>query len=444
VRIRIVASVLALVGTVAAAGTTSTSWQPQAEPRLIAHYPLAGDLGDATGANPPIHAVNAPFVGGKAIFCNGQYPGRSPDACDVRTPEIKDLDLSAFTIAAQFLVPRRTFPVNPVFVGGATYRWLYVELRPEGAALGVNSRPSGECAIRYRHGVWHEAAITYDGQTATLYLDGVKGCSSTVALKTANQRSILLSHSGNASAFFGMLRDLKVYNGVMVPARRDPVADSLPEPVPSNLPPVDSFLMTCPTAAEVKAIDADLKLSFDFDPTKDDPPACTAAGGSRDLSPMRKRVYKSLLLMKQLAFTQPLPWTKDPLYRWFTKAVRGIRFRADIERSSCCGPGRTMNILAPNQAITFTDRWVEPAIGGGLDTFLLLLAHEARHADGYPHTCGHRDETADELGSWGVQYYLARWLAEHSDASFFTSGTIRYTDSMFKHAAMMRKTAFCK
>jgi hypothetical protein len=41
------------------------------------------------------------------------------------------------------------------------------------------------------------------------------------------------------------------------------------------------------------------------------------------------------------------------------------------------------------------------------------------------HTCGMKDRTLEELGCWGVQYWLARWLAEHTDQTFFTSGPIR-------------------
>jgi Concanavalin A-like lectin/glucanases superfamily len=441
-------ALLTLAASTAASPATWTRSTPAPqEPghRLIAHYPLSVDLNDATGNNPPIQATNAPLVGAKAIFCNGQYARRVPDACDVRTPNLTDLNLSAFTIGAQFLVPRLRVPTNPVFVGGDSFRWLFIDLRPEGVVrLGYNSNQFVECSVRYRLGVWHEATITFDGRATALYLDGVGGCSSDAALNTGNQRVVLLTNSGNATTFYGMLRDLKVYNGVVVPARRTPVPDDVAEPPPTNLAPVDLVLMKCPTRAELASVDADLKLTFDADPTKDEPLACTAAEGSRDLSPMKKRVYKSLLLMKQLQFDRPLPWTKEPLYRWFTNAVKGIRFRTDIKNSSCCGPGRTINIAAANQSIRYTDRWVEPALGGGLDVFLLLLSHEARHGDGYPHTCGTKDQTPDELGGWGVQYYLARWLAEHADQSFFTSGTIRSTERLIRDAEMLLKNSFCK
>ncbi len=159
---------------------------------------------------------------------------------------------------------------------------------------------------------------------------------------------------------------------------------------------------------------------------------------------MKKRVYNSLLLMRQIQFDQPLPWTKDSLYTWFTSAIRGIRFRADITNSSCCNPARTINIAATNLVTRYTDRWVEPAIGGGLDGFVLVLVHEARHSQGYPHTCGSKDQTPEELGSWGVQYYLGKWLAEHTDQQFFTSGTTRYTERTARNADSLLKQQFCR
>jgi hypothetical protein len=148
--------------------------------------------------------------------------------------------------------------------------------------------------------------------------------------------------------------------------------------------------------------------------------------------------------MTQLEFDRPLPWTKQPLYRWFIDTVDGIRFRSDIKNSSCCQPARTLLIAVNNMVIRYTDRWVEPAMRGGLDGFLLVLVHEARHAQGLPHTCGSKDQTLDEMGSWAVQHYLALWLAEHTDQSFFTSGKIRYTERLLNEAANLRRLNICQ
>ena len=439
-------AVIALAGILAGSRTSALAAPQPPAPRLIAHYPLTQELTDATGNNPPMLAVGAPIVPTRGIFCNGLSRGRSAGGCDVRTPALKELDLSAFTISAQFFMSRQRTPRNPVFGGGQPYSWLWVDLQLGGVVrLGYNSTRYQDCSVKYHLGVWHEATITFDGRTAALDLDGVRGCSVDIAaLDTGGQRVVSLTHSGNATVFYGVLRELKVHNGVAIPARRTPTTDSFEEPPAPNLAPVDLVLMRCPSRQEIASIDADLRLSFDADPTKDEPRACSAADGSRDLSPLRKRVYNVLLLMKQLQFDRPLPWTKEPLYRWFTHAVDGIRFRSDVANSSCCGPGRAITIAVRNQAVLFTDRWSEPALGGGLDTFLLLLAHEARHGDGYPHTCGTRDQTLEEMGSYGVQYLLARWLADYADQPFFTSGTIRYTERLTRMADQLRKGSFCK
>jgi hypothetical protein len=413
-------------------------------PRLIAHYPLDRDLTDATGHHAPLQTKSAPLQPGKGLFCNGRYSLGDPDGCDARTPPLDDLDPSALTISAQFFVAHEQPFLNPVFVAGNRWRWLSYELLEDRRIrLSYNGGQHVECNLTYQYRVWHEATITVDGKTVTLYLDGKAGCRVDAALRIEQDKVLLLTNFGSGATFHGALRDLRIYNGVVVPSRQTPTPDDVPDPTPLNLAPVDRFLMTCPTREQLAAVDADLKLSFDTDPTKGQPLACTAAGGSRDLSPMKKRVYNTLLLMQQLRFDQPLPWTTAPLYRWFVGAVKGIRFRADIEHSSCCTSPGTLNMAATHMVIRYTDRWVEPETHGGLSGFLLVLVHEARHADGAIHTCGTRDKTVEELGAWGAQYYLARWLTEHTDQTFFSAGSLRYNDTLVKEANTIRKNEFC-
>ena len=414
------------------------------EPQLVAHYPLTTDLNDVTQKNSPLTAANAPLVPGKGLFCNGIYTRNAPDGCDVSTPNLTSLDLSALSISAQFLVPKSRGLSNPVFVADAG-RWLSFELRQAGGiVLRYNNSQEVACSVKYRIGVWHEAVITFDGETITLYLDGKAGCRAKGPLRALEGRFVRLTNFGNATAFYGLVRDLKIYNGVVVPAVRTPEADTIAIPTSPNLAPVDQFLERCPTREQIASIDADLRLTFDADPTAGDPLACTAANGSRDLSPMKKRVYNSLLVIKQLQFDRPLPWTKSSLYEWLTRAIRGIRFRDDIKNSFCCDPGRVINLVASRSSVVMTDRWVEPTLGNGLDVWVLLVLHEARHADGFPHTCGSKDQTLDELGAWGIQYYVSQWLAQHTDQAFFSSGQIRYTDRLLRQAEMLRKNSFCR
>lgn len=108
-------------------------------------------------------------------------------------------------------------------------------------------------------------------------------------------------------------------------------------------------------------------------------------------------------VMRRLEFTEPLPWTKDPVYRWLTKSVHGVRFRADAVTSSCCGPDGIINVRAVVET-TPDGRQSGFALGithgAAIDTdfrllatFLQLLVHEARHNNGKPHTCGTKDQT---------------------------------------------------
>ncbi len=182
-------------------------------------------------------------------------------------------------------------------------------------------------------------------------------------------------------------------------------------------PNVDAVLAACPSAAALDRVDADFAVV-----TLDDPTAgewvCTAAAGSRDLTRLQERVYQAVLIMRRLAFDQPLPWTQQPLYDWFVGAVEGVRLSGGFALSTCCTEGM-INLKADNLAALTTPRWVDPATGVGLLGLVAVLVHEARHNEGFPHTCGADDQTLAELGAWGVQHHLLRLLGDHADPDFF-------------------------
>jgi hypothetical protein len=184
---------------------------------------------------------------------------------------------------------------------------------------------------------------------------------------------------------------------------------------------INAMSASCPPAAVLKAIDHDLRLIFDHDPTEGTR-ECSSADGSRDLTVMQSRVYRALSAMRQLQFTEPLPWTKDSVYRWLTKTVHGIRFRADAVYSSCCGPDQIINVRSvvetPPDGRQFGFA-LGITHGAAIDTdfrllvsFLQLLVHEARHNDGKLHTCGTKDRTIQEMGAWGSAYTFQRWIAD--------------------------------
>jgi hypothetical protein len=113
------------------------------------------------------------------------------------------------------------------------------------------------------------------------------------------------------------------------------------------------------------------------------------------------------------------------LYDWLAQSIDGVIFRSDITNSYCCttgpaGTGQYLNIVASaNWSAFVTNLWINEK-HNGLSTLLALFIHEARHANGYPHTCpdGASDSTYEELGAWAAQYSFYRWLAFHSDPCF--------------------------
>ncbi len=151
--------------------------------------------------------------------------------------------------------------------------------------------------------------------------------------------------------------------------------------------------------------------------------------------------------MKAISFDAPLPWTDKTLYQWFIDTIDAVRFRADITYSYCCEPANVINIrVAENSYVMLTGRWVDPAIGGGLMDTMVLYVHEARHNEGYGHTCSSNDKTIAEMGSWGVQYYLLQWLAQHTDPVFFRApggDPDSYRRIALNSMVMIRKSCFC-
>ena len=191
---------------------------------------------------------------------------------------------------------------------------------------------------------------------------------------------------------------------------------------------VEALIAQCPSSAEVAAFNTDLSITFEADPTAGTL-VCQASNGSADLTRLQERTYQALRVMKAIHFSRPLPWTSQNLYDWFVSSIHGIRFRSDIATSFCCDPANVLNILVgSNFAALATNRWIDPSSGVGLDGLVALFVHEARHNNGYPHTCDYdpavggfiNDQTVGELGAWGAQYYLNLWEGLYS-GSFLTA-----------------------
>ena len=216
------------------------------------------------------------------------------------------------------------------------------------------------------------------------------------------------------------------------PRTPQPAATSAPPqatatPTPGATLPTDATLedalARCPTAAEIAFIDARVPLTFAADPTAPDL-VCRASDGSADLTRLQERAYQGLLTLRRIPFDAPLPWTARSLFAWFTHAVKGVYFDGGALDSYCCGfPGVIVIRSAPDIGYLTDNHW-----RNGLDSLVSLLVHEARHAEGYLHDCNASDKhgdaiddrTLEQMGAWGLQYWLDRWLAEHAGSPYMT------------------------
>jgi hypothetical protein len=203
-----------------------------------------------------------------------------------------------------------------------------------------------------------------------------------------------------------------------------PAPPGPPIPPSPAMEDADAILARCPTPEEVAAVDRDLLLLFDYDVTAGHI-VCSAAESSRDLTLLQAQTYRVLTVTRRLTFTEPLPWTSESLYGWLVSSIRGIRFRGDdIVNSFCCAPSGIINVkatLGPNNsglaALIF------PTDFRAVGTLMVLFVHEARHNNGFPHTCPDRlkDRTLAEMGAWGVQYQLNLFLAHRTDPAMITA-----------------------
>lgn len=115
-----------------------------------------------------------------------------------------------------------------------------------------------------------------------------------------------------------------------------------------------------------------------------------------------------------------VPIVNEVAGAWFRRVVRGVAIDSTLPvhvRARCCGSDRI---------VRWGTGWIpDPSNPVEVRLAAAILIHEARHAEGYLHTCpdGRRDRTAAEGGAWAVH---AAWLRHMGDDA--TAGTILASD----------------
>ncbi len=182
---------------------------------LIAHYTFDGTAADALGNYGDASMDNTVYEDG-GVWINGIYPGDDPSGAWVQTPSITDLDFAAFSVSVEFKMSEAPGDIRPILMCGGLERWLSAYLDTDGRPqLRYNS---GHIALTGTEAVsldaWHVAALTWDGTTATLIIDGQVVGSAELSLNFGNGRSFGAGDGGAGKSFRGHWRDLKIYNGV--------------------------------------------------------------------------------------------------------------------------------------------------------------------------------------------------------------------------------------
>jgi serine/threonine protein kinase len=195
---------------------TATNTKTVLQSGLIAYYPLHGDPNEATNRTPPMTLVNAPFTLG-GVSCNGVYEfGGGPGFCKITTPQLDAFNYASFSISARFNPAE--IKGMPVFMGGASYRWIGFYLLENGhVGLRYNNSQFADCNATYTPGTWYNATITYNGSTAKMYLDNTLVCTQSFALEQGGDKDISVTNFSNTQVFHGILSDLKIYNTVITP-----------------------------------------------------------------------------------------------------------------------------------------------------------------------------------------------------------------------------------
>jgi hypothetical protein len=131
---------------------------------------------------------------------------------------------------------------------------------------------------------------------------------------------------------------------------------------------------------------------------------CRDADGSVDLTGVELRTVRALLIMRELEFDAPLPWTPLSLWDWVRQETNGILFDGNATLSSCCGGSRTPVIAGRATSLTWDS--IEGLIG--------VIVHETRHISFGGHTCGSLDRTIAEMGAFGVHNLFFQWMGSHT------------------------------
>ncbi|MFV1980503.1 MAG: T9SS type A sorting domain-containing protein [Rhodothermia bacterium] len=192
---------------------------------MIAHYPLYDSPDDVTGNYGPMQLDNAPFAD-SALSLNGIYSGDvRPGGYFALTPELDQMDLTAVALSVEFKTDSVQF--SPVLNGGNGWRWATIWVSTDSLVfLTLNNYSTILLSqLAWSTDTWHEAAVVIQNDTASMWLDGVNGVKVFSPTDTGEDRTVTFDHAGLGDAFFGLVRNLKIYTKPGRQTTTEPMAE---------------------------------------------------------------------------------------------------------------------------------------------------------------------------------------------------------------------------
>ncbi|MGD0668406.1 MAG: hypothetical protein ABSB23_12660 [Bryobacteraceae bacterium] len=190
---------------------------------------------------------------------------------------------------------------------------------------------------------------------------------------------------------------------------------------PAALQQIEQWVDTCPASdPAIQQIRADFDIRLDSVPVTQFPCVEPYTQTPLEQFSLQTVVLQVLRLMYYLdtGRSEYLPWTSLRLYDWMKSKLRGIDIRSDYGANQCCETINGRQYMMFNGTARDDVNKAYLLSLDGLLSNLTVVAHEARHVDGFPHVscCGIPqgcDQTYDEknLSPYGIQFYLQRaWL----------------------------------
>ena len=205
-------------------------------------------------------------------------------------------------------------------------------------------------------------------------------------------------------------------------AQYDPQLSYLEVPGTEAIADIDAFLAMCPPEDELAVLQADFPI-LTWPPARTQDPEYTCWGSIAHTRTITDAltIYQALRVIRHMKLSEPLPWTFLHPYDWLKTRIGAIVVSQNADVNMCCSyvdvPGSPVPVAAmtlqkaDDNVLSARTVWRDPQEGMGLANLILLIFHEARHAD-LPHDCGTNDSSPGYMGAWGVQVEIAQRLAD--------------------------------